>query len=187
MSDGSGTRGTSGARPLRVVLTGSECTGKTTLAHQLAQAYGAELVREYAREYAAGKHGELDIVDVEPIARGQMLLEDTYASHARELIVQDTDLLSTLVYSGHYYDYRPQWLVDAVRARRPDLYLLLETDVPWTADGVRDRGNAREEMQQLFRDAVAGSGAPYVVIRGSREGRLELARDAIGHLLAARE
>ncbi|HEV2644708.1 MAG TPA: ATP-binding protein, partial [Candidatus Elarobacter sp.] len=140
-----------------------------------------------SRRYAAHKGDELDVVDVEPIAQGQMALEDAHRQRASTLIVQDTDLLSTLVYGSHYYDYRPRWLVDAVQARRPDLYLLLEIDVPWTPDGVRDRGHAREAMQQLFRDAVAASGSPYAVIRGSWNERLELARDAIGHLLAARE
>ncbi len=97
----------------------------------------------------------------------------------RSLLIQDTDLLSTVVYSGHYYGRCPEWIERGPRARRPDLYLLLEIDVPWVPDDVRDRENRRDEMQQLFRTAVAESGARYIVIRGSWNERFERARQAI--------
>jgi hypothetical protein len=40
----------------------------------------------------------------------------------------------------------------------------------------------REEMQQLFRDAVAASGTRYETVRGNGERRLHLAVDAINDL-----
>lgn len=176
--------------PLRVVLTGSESTGKSVLAHELAARYDAELTPEYSREYALAHNAILGPGDVEPIARGQMALEDEHIAaartHAAQLVVQDTDLLSTAVYAAHYYGDCPAWVTDAVRARRPDLYLLLEIDVPWIPDGVRDRGHAREEMQQRFRDAVMATGAPAVVITGDWVMRREEAIAAIDRLLASR-
>jgi NadR type nicotinamide-nucleotide adenylyltransferase len=174
----------------RVVLTGSESTGKSILAHELAARYGAELTPEYSREYALARHNLLGPDDVEPIARGQMVLEDEHVAAARKnratLVVQDTDLLSTAVYAAHYYGECPPWIIDEARARRPDLYLLLEIDVPWVADGVRDQENAREPAQQRFRDAVAASGAPSVVIKGDWTARREQAVLAIDHLLTGR-
>lgn len=180
----------SDAAPLRVVLTGSESTGKSTLAHELAAHFGAELTPEYSREYALAHHTVLGPTDVEPIARGQTALEDDHVAAARtrhtELVVQDTDLLSTAIYATHYYHACPAWIADAVLTRRPDLYLLLDIDVPWIADGVRDRGERRGEMQQLFRDAVAASGAPFVTIGGDWTARREQAIAAIDRLLGAR-
>ena len=41
----------------RVVLTGSECTGKTTLTADLARHYHVVWVPEYVRSYAAWKAG----------------------------------------------------------------------------------------------------------------------------------
>ena len=38
-------------RPVRVVVTGSECTGKTTLAEALAGHYGTAAIPEYARRF----------------------------------------------------------------------------------------------------------------------------------------
>jgi nicotinamide riboside kinase len=43
------------ARVVRVVLTGSESTGKSTLAVELARHYGAELVPEFVRAFAEQK------------------------------------------------------------------------------------------------------------------------------------
>ena len=169
----------------RIVVTGSESTGKSTLAGQLARRYRAELVPEFVREYAEARHGVVQFSDHGPIARGQMALEDAAIARGNPLVVQDTDLLSTVVYCEHYFGKCPAWIADAARERAPDLYLLCEIDVPWVADGVRDRGHMREEMQLLFREAVKQSGAPVAVIMGDRRERLARATEAIDALLLA--
>jgi nicotinamide riboside kinase len=171
----------------RVVLTGSESTGKTSLAAMLAAHYGAELVPEFVRDYAARKNNVIDFFDHGPIARGQIALEEEHRARAvargARLLVQDTDLLSTMVYCDHYFGQCPDWIVKEARARRPDLYLLLDIDIPWVPDPVRDRGHRREEMQSLFTAAVIASGAPHILIRGSPEERRESAIEAIDRLV----
>ena len=164
---------------IRVVLTGSESTGKTTLAAALARHYHAELVPEFVRGFAERKGAPIDFQDHGPIARGQMALEDEHLARATRLLVQDTDLLSTVVYCRHYFGHCPAWIEAAAAERRPHLYLLCEIDLPWVPDGVRDRGDRREEMQSLFAAAVRASGAPFVEIRGSEAQRLHRAREAI--------
>lgn len=174
---------------IRVVLTGSESTGKSTLAGRLAAHYGARLVPEFVRGYAEVRGGVIELSDHGPIARGQMALEDEHVARAAPdgLVVQDTDLLSTVVYCEHYFGVCPAWIAETATTRRPDLYLLCEIDVEWVADGVRDRGHMREEMQRLFRDAVAQSGAPFAVITGAADERLLRATEVIDALLLARE
>jgi NadR type nicotinamide-nucleotide adenylyltransferase len=168
---------------IRVVLTGSESTGKSTLAQTLAEHYAAQLVPEFVRGFAERKNGPIEFADHGPIARGQMALEDEHIARASRLVVQDTDLLSTVVYCEHYFGQCPEWIRDAAAARRPDVYLLMEIDVPWIADGVRDRGEQREEVQQLFRKAVAASGTAVAVVRGSWGERRQRAVDSIDELL----
>lgn len=160
----------------RVVVTGSECTGKTTLAGDLARQFGTVWVAEYAREYLDRKLATtglpLDESDVEPIARGQITAEDRGAALTKGLLVLDTDLVSTAVYARHYYGVCPAWIEQAARDRRADLYLLCDIDVPWVADPARDRPHQREHMHALFIDALDALGAPYVSIRGSWPDRL---------------
>ena len=110
--------------PRRVVLTGSESTGKTTLAADLARHYHVLWVPEYVRSYAAWKRAPLDAGDVTPIALGQIAVQDAALLRARGLLLLDTDLLSTAVYAEHYYGHCPAWVTQSVLARPADLYLL---------------------------------------------------------------
>ena len=170
----------------RVVVTGSESTGKTELARKLAKHFGAELVPEFVREFAEARNGVITFADHGPIARGQIELEDSHADAARRegrIVIQDTDLLSTVVYCEHYFGGCPEWIVQTARERRPDLYLLCEIDVPWVADPVRDRGHMREEMQALFRAAVASSGAPVAVVEGTWSDRWSTAVARVAELV----
>jgi NadR type nicotinamide-nucleotide adenylyltransferase len=168
---------------IRVVLTGSESTGKSTMAAELARHYDVPLIPEFVRGFAEARGGVIEFSDHGPIARGQMALEDEYIAKGDQLLVQDTDLLSTVVYCRHYFGRCPPWIEEAAAARRPDLYLLCEIDAPWVADGVRDRGDRREEMQALFRDEVRASGVRVVTLDGDHATRLETAVAAIAALV----
>jgi nicotinamide riboside kinase len=128
----------------------------------------------------------ITFADHGPIARGQMALEDQHIDIARSrngIVVQDTDLLSTVVYCDHYFGACPAWIAELARERRPDLYLLCGIDVPWIADGIRDRGHMREEMHDLFRTAVRESGAPWTPVEGTWSSRWDIATKAVEDLL----
>lgn len=179
----------SASRPFVVVVTGSECTGKTTLAAELAAEFDASRSPEFARSYVDATRAPLDASDVEPIAAGQLAVEraaehDAAARQAR-FVVKDTDLVSTTIYARHYYGGCPEWIEAAARRRAADLYLLLCPDVPWVADGLqRDRPDdtERAEMHARFRDALSSLGARFVEIRGSWADRR---RDAFSAVAAA--
>ena len=174
-------------RPLVVVVTGSECTGKTTLARELAAAFGAPCSAEFAREYLGVKAAPLVAADVEPIARGQVAGEDAAGRHATELLIKDTDLVSTAVYARHYYGSCPPWITEEARARRGDLYLLLHPDVPWVADGpFRDRPGDRALLHRLFAEGLTGLGARTVDVTGDWPARQQTAIAAVAGLLALR-
>lgn len=170
---------------IRVVVTGSECTGKTTLARALAEHYNTAWVPEFVRQFVQAKGSAPDSSDVEAIAHGQIAQEDRLRATAPDLLIQDTDLISTVVYSRHYYSDCPSWIERAALERAAHLYLLTNTDVPWVADGEqRDRGDRREEMQDLFRRALQDHQLDFVEISGSPQERLLTAVTAIDPLLA---
>lgn len=167
----------------RVCVTGPESTGKTTLAQQLAEFAQTEWVPEASRIYAERNARELTAADVAPIAREHIALADAAEARVRAaggtLLVLDTDLLSTAVYARHYYRTVPAWVERVERARRADLYLLCDIDVPWIPDGVRDRPANREEMYALFHGALLRRHAPFVVVRGDWDERWSIAREAL--------
>jgi NadR type nicotinamide-nucleotide adenylyltransferase len=175
--------------PLTVVLTGSECTGKSTLAAKLAERFGAPLSAEFSREYAERKESVLDETDVEPIAAGQLERETAADRQATErgalVVVRDTDLFSTVVYSRHYYGLCPEWVEDAALRRAGGLYLLLRPDVPWVPDGVRDRPDdaARTGIHASFASVLARAGVRVVEIGGDWPSREAAAVAAISEAM----
>jgi NadR type nicotinamide-nucleotide adenylyltransferase len=173
------------ARPLRVVVTGSECTGKTTLAAELAARFAAPWSKEYVREYQDAKGAPVGLADVEAIAAGQIAAEETALRAADALVFHDTDVLSTVVYSRHYNGACPRRVEEAARERRADLYLLLRPDLPWVADAQRDRPLQREEIHALFEQALLATGARVVEVEGTGEERRVRAERAVRSLLAA--
>ncbi len=171
----------------RVVLTGSECVGKTSLAERLATHFETAWVSEFGREYVDRKGEFPDASDVEPIARGQIAKEDAFARTANRILILDTDLVSTCVYAEHYYGNCPDWIRDASIARRGDLYLLLDVDVPWIPDPPnRDRGHMRDAMQEMFRKALEERGIEWVDVRGDWAERERLAIEAVERQRRAR-
>lgn len=174
--------------PAGVVLIGPESTGKTRLAEKLAAHYGVPWSPEHAREYAERNPRVLGDADVEPIGRGQQAGEDAARRRSEAqgaaLVLHDTDLVSTLVYSRHYYEDCPAWIEQAARDRLADLYLLHRPDVEWVADGFqREQPARRDELFRSFRETLAALGATTVEIHGSwdeRERRARTAIDALG-------
>lgn len=163
----------------RIVVIGSESTGKTELTEWLAAELTVPWSAEYAREYAEARGGGavLTAADVDPIARGQLALENAAVTAAGAaalpLVLHDTDLLSTAVYAAAYYGAEavPPWLRHATLVRRADLYLFCDIDIPWRPDDVRDAAADRETMQRRFVQALAEQPVPVARIGGSFEER----------------
>jgi NadR type nicotinamide-nucleotide adenylyltransferase len=162
----------------RICLIGPESTGKTELARRLEREHALPWVREYAREYAEERGNELSAGDVEPIARGVLALHDE--AGADDLLVLDTDLISTVVYARHYYGGCPAWVEEEARRRRADLYVLMDTDVAWIADDARDSGGeAREDLFDAFRRALDEFETNWVIVSGDWDQRWEAVRDIV--------
>jgi NadR type nicotinamide-nucleotide adenylyltransferase len=156
----------------RICLTGPECTGKTRLAQELAARYNTVWVPEFAREYAERVNRPLTVKDVDLIAEGQLAFEERAAPLADKLLVLDTDLISTVVYSRHYYGTVPPWIARAAAARLANLYILLDTDVPWTPDPARDpTPAARPALYEAFARTLEEHGARVVRVGGGWEER----------------
>ena len=169
----------------RIVLTGPESTGKTTLASALARSFGAPWLPEASRGFAEEVNRELTAADAETIATRVIRAEDAALAEHPPLLVLDTDLISTVVFARHYYGACPAWIEAAARARRGDLYLLCAPDLPWTADGVRDRPSHREEMFALFAGALQEFGCASAGVSGMGPAREHTALASAAPVAAA--
>ncbi|MDX1277592.1 AAA family ATPase [Oceanihabitans sediminis] len=172
---------------IKVVLFGPESTGKTVLAKRLAVHYQTVFVPEYSREYAEEKFKNKELLtseDVLPIAIGQMKNENRFAKKTDSVLICDTDLLETKVYSEVYYPEANYPLIEKYAVENTyDLYFLTYIDTPWEADGIRDKPNEREYMFQAFQTALIKYNKPYVLLKGDLETRFEMAVKLIDGLL----
>ncbi len=173
---------------IKVVLFGPESTGKTTLAKKLARHYNSVWVREYAREYLQNKWNNqrktCEPKDLLEIAKGQIRLENELSKKTNSVLICDTDLLETKVYSETYYSDTCDPMIEKYAIENSyDMYFLTYIDVPWVKDDLRDKPNERLESFNTFERTLIKYNRPYVVLKGSKKEKLEKAINCIDNLL----
>lgn len=151
--------------PLKICLYGPESVGKTTLARQLAEHYHTVYVPEVARDLITSNdltsddYGRIAVAQTEAMRRAEPL--------ANRVLICDTDLLTTKLYATIYGVAHPAILNELAAQEQFDAYFLLNTDVPWVADGLRDLGHRRADTFALFEQALRQRGVAYTLISGS--------------------
>jgi len=170
----------------RVVLSGPESVGKSTLARDLAWHFGTIRMHEFARGYLERWQGRCDSPErIEGIARGQAAGMQAAARQAERVLLCDTDLLTTKVWSEFLFGQVPAWLATAVAEERPQLTLLPEL-APWVDDGGRVQRD--DAVRTAFRTRLIAElerlGRPWLPLSGSYAERLACAVAAVERLLA---
>jgi HTH-type transcriptional repressor of NAD biosynthesis genes len=153
----------------KICFYGPESTGKSTLARHMAIVYQTEFVPEVSRELIdSNKFSVVDIIKI-GTAQTERVLEKTKT--ANKLLFCDTDLITTQIYCHHYLREIPPILFELEKRVVYDHYFLFDADVPWVADGLRDLGERRGEMFQVFKSELDKRGLKYELIRGDYASR----------------
>jgi NadR type nicotinamide-nucleotide adenylyltransferase len=156
-----------GKRPIKVVITGPESTGKSTLTEFLANHYNTVFVPEYARTYIENLSRPYQFSDVEHIANKQIEDVSTFTPLANKILFIDTYLIITKVWFDVVYKKGPEWLDKSIRNSKIDLFLLCNTDIPWTPDPVRENGGEmREFLFQAYQKELEHYGFNYRIVGG---------------------
>lgn len=166
----------------RIAIVGPECTGKTSLATQLASIYKTTWVPEFARTFLEKLERPYTASDLIDIARGQVDLEDRLAPNADTLLICDTNLLVIKIWSEFKYNTCHPWILENVLSRYYDLYFLTDIDMPWEEDPQRENPEQREELFCLYKKALDDMKVKYILLSGNEERRIEKALAAIKEL-----
>ncbi|MBS1585861.1 MAG: ATP-binding protein [Bacteroidetes bacterium] len=165
----------------KIVVVGSESSGKSTISEALAKALNTVWVPEYAREYLTELGRPYTEEDHLIMARKQLQSEDELAARANKYLVCDTDLYVIKVWGEDKYGRCHPWILEQIAKRKYDMYLLTDIDIPWEDDPLREH-NLPEERRHFFNiyhDLVLNTGLPWALLSGSQEERLNTALKAI--------
>lgn len=158
---------------LKVTIFGAESVGKTTLSLALSKQLNCLYVEEFAREYLEQNGGEVTTEAMFDIWIGQRQLQINTRFYSGILVVQDTDLFSTVGYWDFWNGLTPYQLADDAIKLKSDLYIICPSNIPFVADPLRFGGDVRESTDQYWIDLCEDYGLNYAVLnRKSEHGRL---------------
>ena len=163
---------------MRVLITGPESSGKTTLARRLAWALDGRYVAEAARAYLNARGGRYTEADLVPILQRQLAAERAAAAAGASLVVCDTGPEVLEVWSLVKYGRVAPAIAAARRAAYYDLALLCAPDLPYAPDPLRETPDpaARRRLFDRYRSLLHPDRT--VVIQGTH-GRTSTALAAI--------
>jgi NadR type nicotinamide-nucleotide adenylyltransferase len=171
----------------KIVVIGPESTGKSTLCEQLSQHYESMWCPEFAREYLLTNGTDYTYDNLLTIAKGQLALEDEYAGmiHHNKPLLIDTDMYVMKVWCEFVFGKCHRYILDEIVKRKYDLYLLCNTDLPWTKDELREYPDlkTRERLYAIYKDIMINQPVSWIEINGSNEERVNTAIKAVNQLL----
>lgn len=167
----------------KIAIVGPESTGKSTMSIALSKHYGVPWVPEYARYYCAALKQECNLQDEINMFHGQVALEESILATAQtDFIICDTTFLTVKIWSDEFFGKTPRIVIDALTERPYDFYLLLDIDLPWQEDPLRDFPHMREHFMEIWHKELKALNANYVVVNGI-ENRLQNAVHTIDDFL----
>jgi len=169
---------------IKIVITGAESTGKSTLSEVLAIHFKAERIPEFSRAFIENLNRDYDYSDVEIIAR-QQIVDEQNIDPEISLIFFDTWLIITLVWFEFVYGKSPVWLHEYILQSKIDLLLVCDIDIPWVPDAVRENGGEnRSILQKIYLDKIREYGFPFHIVSGFGDERKQNAIDIVDQYLA---
>jgi HTH-type transcriptional repressor of NAD biosynthesis genes len=169
----------------KVVLLGTESTGKTTLTSRLADHFNTGAVMEAGRDIIADSN-DFGINDLYLIAAEHASRIDRQATGKSPLLIIDTDIHITLSYGEYAFGTVLDIDKAIYESNRADLCLYLNNDVPYVQDGTRLGEDERNQLDLSHRRVLAKHGVAYEEIKGDWEERFEQAVVLIEQLMERR-
>lgn len=168
---------------LKVVILGTECTGKTTLTEKLAKYFNCSFVSEAGRDIIANSNtftfDDLYLVAKEHAKRiEKSILADS------PLVIIDTDIHTTKSYSLFTFEKELEISTDIYNSNKADLYLYLNNDVEYVQDGTRLSEVERNLLDFSHRKVLKDHNIEIIEITGDWDERFEKAVEHINKLNA---
>ena len=156
---------------IKIAIVGPESTGKSTMSAYLANYYQTVWVPEFARGYCEKLTEPPTWQDEINMFYGQLALEKQLLPTANKLLICDTTFITVKIWSDHSFGKTPKEVLDELPIHPYDIYLLLDIDLSWEEDPLRDFPHLREHFMDVWIKELNQLKANYKVISGSGDER----------------
>ena len=168
---------------IKIVLTGPESTGKSTLAGLLANHFETSMVAEFARLFINDLERPYVETDLLEIAKGQLEWEKQQTLKATDVLICDTDLLTIKIWSEYKYGRCDPQILKWIEQQKYDHYLLCGTDVDWQFDLQRENPAQRIELYEIYKKQLKIYKKQFTEISGSKNQRFKKAIKLIDSII----
>jgi HTH-type transcriptional repressor of NAD biosynthesis genes len=167
---------------VKIIILGTESTGKTTLTHHLAEHYKCSSVLEVARDLIPNSN-EFSLDDLQTVATAHAKKINEAVLGSSPMVIIDTDIHITKSYSRYTFHKDLAVGDDVYRASVANLYLYLNNDVDFFQDGTRLNESERNLLDRSHRQILSEHNVNIVEIRGNWEQRFNKAVEEIDRLI----
>ncbi len=168
---------------MRIVLTGAECSAKSTLTRELGERLGLPYALEYARFYLEEHGPDYDYDLLKKMARLHREYQRGQVPPDALLGIFDTDLINYKIWAEEVFGKCPPEIEQGIEEEEDHVYLLCAPDLPWEPDPLRENPTDRDRLFELHRREIKRLGRRYEIIRGTGDTRLACAETALRRFL----
>lgn len=167
---------------LKVVILGTESTGKTTLTEKLSKYFNCSFVMEAGRDIIANSNS-FTFDDLHLVAQEHAKRIDKKNLAENPLVIIDTDIHTTKSYSRFIFEKEIEISADIYNSNKANLYLYLNNDVEYLQDGTRLSEEKRNLLDLSHRQVLLDHNIDIVDIKGDWDERFEKAVEQINKLI----
>ena len=152
---------------LKIIVTGTESSGKTTLCKALSKHYNLPFTKEFAREYLTDLGKNYLQEDLLEIAKGQLENEQLITNN-QQISLHDTDLITLKIWSDYKYGSCNNWILEQIEKQKVEnrFYLLCKPDLKWDYDPLRENPTNRNELLEIYKQELENLGHKFLIIKG---------------------
>lgn len=169
---------------IKVVIAGTESTGKSTLTQKLAKHFNCSFVLETARGIITHSNSfTYDDLNLVALKHADRIREAVLGNSP--LVIIDTDIHTTKSYSTHFLNRDLEIVSNVYDWNKASLCLYLDKDVQYIQDGTRLTHEERDRLDISHRQVLKEHGVEIIELCGTWNQRFELAVEKISILIKA--
>ena len=166
----------------KILITGPESTGKTSLTLALAKHFNCPSVTEYARKYLEELDRDYIKNDLNAILEGQLKQEvDVINNGSCPYLFCDTGPEVIYIWSKVKYNHVDPKIEQIAQSHHYDFRFICYPDLKWEDDPLRESPNLDERLAlfEKYCQFYENNNWPYVIVKGLNNDRIEIVLRAI--------